>query len=956
MPKNEIKKIDFQFLPDHQVSSASREFWKPKYEIYLSTEISSCLLGENKSEGKGSDFHGKIWMRLGNLMSHGNTLSNIKGIKGENKGWLRIPLGGSGGNQYYLWFAKQGAPCVESTGLPKDAILIQSIRHHAENDKLLVPDPLEDCLPIKQEYIKGCFDHWTEQQKKFFSLSGTESPIRFLNGNPGSGKTATLHECVERGIAPHGGRVLYLTWSSGLVSHAEKQFETFAPKNVEVICKSFREFLGDVTGKDLEGDKRQGRIEFDRQFDRRIQTIKEKYRDLFFSQIHSVLVGEAFPGDEKTCLESGKIAHIKYEEYKSNEILKKSTVRKEFLDVFDSWKNEDGLLEKMFPESALATEAVISLQKKGIPKGYDDFDRVVIDEVQDLTLLDMAVVVEFCKALDTKRDYIPSIIVAGDESQTVWHSGFDWDKLSNLFSSHLKHDPEKVNLQHNLRSPKKIVDLIEGVAGLYKDLDKKLRPGDRQHNMKGESVNGKIFYLQVEDEEPKKLLNQLQERDGIKIVSAQDEVPEWCSENTILTPSEAKGLEYQTVCVLNPGQSLHELKKLRESKSKDPADYLRARILMDNLRVALSRSTESIIFMDVESTNEERDESIAILSQTAGFSIVFSTTEELLEEFSEEDKTVEEKVRELMAEANNLYQQNNEKSLEKAGKAFALLGNQDLPEGVSDSDLRKNVSIELLRGMTTGLVSEEGKREGFYLRGKEVLKELGLPKYEKFFESFYQWSEKQSEKLLPDFLESAVSIKEDWLKDSLSAVQQDLRKSIDNCSKQKEMAWQFSGNVDQWLELTGFIGDSKKESMELKRTAVDTLLDSGDLENADRVLSVIEPTDYWRTGKIREEQKRWEEAAEAFESAGTDYNKDAFRNWRTAGKWKDAARLAEGEDKDDMKWFVQLEQVANQRVEIFGRMTPKDREYVAKMVRINQPNLHTAKSKTKKNKKSHKNK
>ena len=71
----------------------------------------------------------------------------------------------------------------------------------------------------------------------------------------------------------------------------------------------------------------------------------------------------------------------------------------------------------IFPELAAATAAVRRLRDGELPEGFAEFDRVVVDEVQDLTLLETAVVVELCLAIARRRGHAPWLLAAGDDGQ-----------------------------------------------------------------------------------------------------------------------------------------------------------------------------------------------------------------------------------------------------------------------------------------------------------------------------------------------------------------------------------------------------------------------------------------------------------------------------------------------------------------------------------------------------------
>ena len=77
----------------------------------------------------------------------------------------------------------------------------------------------------------------------------------------------------------------------------------------------------------------------------------------------------------------------------------------------------------IFPELAAAAAAVGRLRDGELPDGFADFDRVVVDEVQDLTLLETAVVVELCVAIARRRGRAPGVrpgfLAASDDGQTV---------------------------------------------------------------------------------------------------------------------------------------------------------------------------------------------------------------------------------------------------------------------------------------------------------------------------------------------------------------------------------------------------------------------------------------------------------------------------------------------------------------------------------------------------------
>ena len=60
----------------------------------------------------------------------------------------------------------------------------------------------------------------------------------------------------------------------------------------------------------------------------------------------------------------------------------------------------------------------------------------------------------------------------------------------------------------------------------------------------------------------------------------------------------------------------------------------------------------------------------------------------------------------------------------------------------------------------------------------------------------------------------------------------------------------------------------------------------------------VKPPDLARLGRLREAQGRLEDAAETYEVS--EMPADALCNWRAAGKWEQAVRLAEGQVSSDV--------------------------------------------------------
>ena len=123
-------------------------------------------------------------------------------------------------------------------------------------------------------------------------------------------------------------------------------------------------------------------------------------------------------------------------------------------------------LETAFPELAAAADSVRRLRQDHLPRGFDEFDRIVVDETQDLTLAEIAVLTELCCAIALRRGSVPWLLLAGDEGQTVHPSGFEWSLLNSQLSNTLS-APRRFTLDTTLRSPQRIAEVIPRASRLY---------------------------------------------------------------------------------------------------------------------------------------------------------------------------------------------------------------------------------------------------------------------------------------------------------------------------------------------------------------------------------------------------------------------------------------------------------------------------------------------------------
>ena len=306
-----------------------------------------------------------------------------------------------------------------------------------------------------------------------------------------------------------------------------------------------------------------------------------------------------------------------------------------------------------FPELAAATAAIGRLRDDELPEGFADFDRVVVDEVQDLTLLETAVVVELCLAIARRRGHAPWLLAAGDDGQTVRPSGFDWGALNDLLAARLD-APRRFHLEDNLRCPSRIAAVIERASQWYVHLDKSRRPTKQRHQQGGQRVDAHLLHVVADVPTAVGLLERLDEVEGLVVITVADEKPAWVPErlrDMVLTPADAKGLEYQSVCVLDPGRVLAQLEDATGSMTTATSRALREqehRTAIDQLRVALSRATETLAFVDVAGDEDAHALSADLLEDAAPYH-----ADDLVEHFAD-DAPPDERVQARTKDARGL--------------------------------------------------------------------------------------------------------------------------------------------------------------------------------------------------------------------------------------------------------------------------------------------------------------
>ena len=302
-----------------------------------------------------------------------------------------------------------------------------------------------------------------------------------------------------------------------------------------------------------------------------------------------------------------------------------------------------------------------------------------------------------------------TLLVAGDEAQTVRPTDFEWAWLSDLLHARVG-TPAEYKLAANLRSPRRIAGLVNRVWDLYSHIQKQERPGGTGYAEIEDDATDQILYCTAAaGPELDELLIALSAREGLALITLDDTVPRFVPEAAraaVLTVSEAKGLDFHSVCVLDPGR--HVERVLRDDgrvRADSDIEGLQKRLAIDQLRVALSRPSERLLWLDVNPADHVVRKSIDFLNGGDVESGVSSCVPAaLLKTLEEDDLDAEERVQRCLSDARQYLSVKPEMAWSRAQQAITLLG----------------------RPGSLGAVTDEAARDTAYLTLAEVCLTLGL--------------------------------------------------------------------------------------------------------------------------------------------------------------------------------------------------------------------------------------
>ena len=630
---------------------------------------------------------------------------HYKSTQGLNRGWRRSRLGGNHGSHFYAWWAPKSAMPLKESGefndVPDDALFLRDIRHH-DDHSLLTPHAFQShYLPVtvrdlrREEYTTLPF---TQPQARFATA---RQAVRLLKGYPGSGKTtALLHAADSCGAQ----RVLYVTYSRNLAVLARGYFDRFCSEEKRFHVVTVSDLVRQVVGSDVPAlSEQDGKRALLRDLAPYSRTLGAwaNVQSALYDELYAHLIGDALPvaiGRFSACTQP-RVSDKAYRERRTRYLgtaavtsLNEAAVRLEKLDSAT-------LAARYFPELALAWRGVETLRSSKFPASLLEFDCIAVDECQDLTPIEAMLIVELTAQIQRQRRVQVPLLLSGDEAQTVRPTDFEWGWLSDMLHSQLA-TPVEFNLSANLRSPRHIAELVQRVWDLYSHLQKQERPsGSGQVEIEDDAADQILYCTANPGQDLSDLLVTLAGTEGLAIINLEETMPAWVPEAAraaVLSVAEAKGLDFNSVCVLDAGRHLERIVRGEErQRTESDVERLKKRLGIDQLRVALSRPSERLLWLDVNPTDQIVRQSTTFLNGRDSGGVASCVPAALLKSLAEDDLDVEERVQRCQTDARQYLDVKPEMAWSRAQQAITLLGRPGALTAVTDEAARHTAYLTL---------------------------------------------------------------------------------------------------------------------------------------------------------------------------------------------------------------------------------------------------------------------
>lgn len=422
-------------------------------------------------------------------------------------------------------------------------------------------------------------------------------PPVIIIGSAGSGKTALTLEKIKL----LKGKILYITLSPYLIENSAKLYYSYEYDNEkqEVEFLSFHDFIQSThvtQGKEIDYKT------FENWFSkfRNYGKIKDSHK--LYEEFKGVLTG--------LNIEKEYLSRQEYEGLGVKQSVFLAGERPEVYSIFEKYL-------QFLKESNLYDINIISHQWLPLVKPVYDF--IIVDEVQDLTTVQLHLILKSLKKPE-------NFILCGDSNQIVHPNFFSWSSVKTyLYKSELK--GKEINiLKTNYRNAPVVTALANK---LLKIKTSRFGAIDKESAYLVNSIskkNGEVVFLQSNDKVKTELNQNTKGSTKFAVIVMRNE-DKAEARKIFKTPllfsiHEAKGLEYDNIILMNFISNNH--KEFREiTEGVDPADITDGegikfsrgkdktdksldvyKFYINSLYVAITRAVENLYLLEASPKHE----------------------------------------------------------------------------------------------------------------------------------------------------------------------------------------------------------------------------------------------------------------------------------------------------------------------------------------------------------------
>ncbi|SBT06526.1 Ankyrin [Candidatus Accumulibacter aalborgensis] len=465
-----------------------------------------------------------------------------------------------------------------------------------------------------------------------------QPPPLIVVGSAGSGKTALTLEKLKHSE----GEVLYVTHSSYLAQSARDLYYAngFEHAGQEAVFLSYREFVESIR---VPPGREATWRDFSGWFGRLRQTFKEFDGHQVFEEIRGVLAA----GSDGVLTRAGYLA------LGVRQSIFPADLRDRLYDAFEKYRA--WLAEaKLYDLNLVAQD----WQSLAAPR----YDFVVIDEVQDITTVQLALVFKTLKRPG-------HFLLCGDSNQIVHPNFFSWSQVKSLFwkDPKLAERQELRVLTANFRNG---LETTRVANQLLKIKQRRFGSIDRESNFLVQAVGGEagqVALMPDKDTAKRELDRKIRQSTQFAVLVMRDEDKAEARRHfatpLLFSIHEAKGLEYENI-VLYRFISDHraEFSEIVEGVVSadllvETLDYRRARDKSDKsleiykffvnaLYVALTRAIKNVYVIESDMTHPL----FGLLGMTPG-QVTVEARQSTLEDWQKEARKLELQGKQEQAEA-----------------------------------------------------------------------------------------------------------------------------------------------------------------------------------------------------------------------------------------------------------------------------------------------------------------